>query len=248
MWCAGAGRGDLSLAVRSLGGRCVVVSRDSQGEALEQALRTARPRFAFVQRREEVAHWRTASQAVNTAITVVSPQATAATASGWQVVPLAALLVGEQVAPQPLAWRNAAADEVVWVDEGTEWAEGLKHVLSRWLETGTGFAFPETRGSASRDRREVAPTALLLSASRAQALADEIEARLAPAGSWRRQLCDWTLRDPRRGVRRWIKARVRTLLGFERLAHIDCPAAPATPPRTAVPLAWLQQGSVERAA
>lgn len=239
-----------ALAVRSLGARCVVVSRDSQGEALEQALKQARPGFAFVQRREEVAHWRQASDAQNLPLTVVTSDAAAGKASAWQVVPMATLLAGERPAAQPLAWRQVAADEVVWVDEGTEWAEGLKHLLSRWLDTGTGFAFPETRGSASRDRRELAPTVLLLSAPRAQSLADEIEARLAPPGSWRRRLCDWTLLDPRRGVRRWIKARVRTLLGFQRLAHIDCPVPASTTaqPRATARLAWLHHGPVERAA
>lgn len=116
---------------------------------------------------------------------------------------------------------------MLWVDEGTEWREGLSYLLSRWLEHGEGLAFPETSESAGRDRREIAPTGLLLSAARVEALAGEIEARLPPAGSWRRRLCDWTLANPHQGMRRWLKERVRRLLGFHRLRRIEVPGAPA---------------------
>ena len=141
--------------------------------------------------------------------------------------PLSTLFVGEPPVAQRQGWAQVAEDEVLWVDEGTEWREGLSHLLNRWLGRGEGLAFPETSESAARDRCEIAPTGLLLSAARVEALAGEIDARLAPSGTWRRRLCDWTLENPHQGLRRWLKGRVRRLLGFHRLRRIEVPSAPA---------------------
>ena len=137
-------------------------------------------------------------------------------------------------------------DDVLWVDEGTEWQDGLSHVLQRWLGQGEGLAFPETSESASRDRREITPTDLLLSPRRVEALAAEIEARLAPPGSWRRWACDWALANQQRAAGRRLKARVRRLLGFARLRRIEVPSAPPAA-ALARPAAWLHE-YLERAA
>ena len=98
------------------------------------------------------------------------------------------------------------------------------------LNTGHGLAFPESLASAQRDRREVAPTGLLLSAERLQHLAAEIESRLAPHGTWRRRLCDWAIAHPQSGLRRLLKNRVRKLLGFQRLAYIWQPLKATSSP------------------
>lgn len=208
-------------------------------------MRLAHPGFAFVQRREHVAQWLQAGLHAHWPLHLFTPQADAVLTGQWQVQPLSVLFVGDVPAPQRHGWAQVVRDEVLWVDEGSEWREGLAHLLDRWLEQGEGLAFPETAESASRDRREIAPTALLLSAGRVQALAEEIEARLPPPGSWQRRLCDWVQQDPQRGLRRWLKARVRHLLGFQRLQRIDVPSAPATS-STARP-AWLRD-YLERAA
>jgi len=79
----------------------------------------------------------------------------------------------------------------------------------------------------------VVPSGLLLSAEHLQRLADDIENRLAPPHSWRRQLCEWALAHPEHGVARLLKNRVRRLLGFQRLDfiwHAPSHAAPATAP------------------
>jgi hypothetical protein len=93
-------------------------------------------------------------------------------------------------------------------------------LLEQWLSSGHGLAFPESPGSASRDRREVAPSGLLLSAGRLHVLAAEIDSRLAPPGTWRRRLCDWAIAHPESGPQRLIKHRVRRLLGFHNLHFI----------------------------
>lgn len=230
----------LALAARSLGGHSMTIAAQSTGAALTRQLQLG---FAYVQRREDISQWRQSGVLLQRPLRVFSAQAGALTQGHWQILPLATLFAGDCARPQRLGWARLGSEPVVWVDEGTEWPQGLHPVLSRWLEQGEGLAFPETVASASRDRRDIAPTALLLSAPRAQALAKEIESRLPPQGSWRRRLCEWTLGDPRRGVRRWIKTRVRQLFGFQRLIRIDTPP-PSTTAKTASPLLWL----LERAA
>ncbi|EJL05044.1 MULTISPECIES: AMP-binding protein [Pseudomonas] len=217
----------LALAARQLDGHSLVIDRDSRGEDLQRQLRLARPAFAFVQHRESVSHWLNCGLDQQWPLRLYSTQVNAAASGLWQVQSLSVLFVTQAPQAQRQGWAQAAADEVVWVDEGTEWHEGLGHLLSRWLEHGEGLAFPETRESASRDRREIAPTGLLLSSARVESLAAEIEARLPQQGSWQRRLCEWTLIDPRRGFRRWLKARVRHLLGLRRLRRIEVPSAPA---------------------
>jgi len=117
-------------------------------------------------------------------------------------------------------WWQPNGETVLWSEEGTHWQGGLAVVLGQWLNSGHGLAFPEGVASAQRDRREVAPTGLLLSTARLAHLADEIESRLAPHGTWRRRLCDWAIAHPQSGLRRLLKNRVRKLLGFQRLAYI----------------------------
>ena len=63
-----------------------------------------------------------------------------------------------------------------------------------------------------------------------QHLADEIESRLAPHGTWRRRLCDWAIAHPQSGLRRVLKNRVRKLLGFQRLAYIWQPLKATSSP------------------
>lgn len=217
----------LALAAHQLGGQSLVIGRDSRGDELQRQLRQARPTFAFVQRRENVSHWLGSGLVEQWPLRLFSAQANAVSNGLWQVQPLSTLFVGEPPVAQRQGWAQVAEDEVLWVDEGTEWREGLSHLLNRWLERGEGLAFPETSESAARDRREIAPTGLLLSAARVEALAGEIDARLAPSGTWRRRLCDWTLENPHQGLRRWLKGRVRRLLGFHRLRRIEVPSAPA---------------------
>lgn len=233
----------LGLAAHSLGGITQVISPHSRGEALQRQVHLLHPTFAFVQRRETVAHWREAGLHRYAPLQLFCAQASEAGQGDWQVLPLHVLFSGPQEQARQ-GWSQVAGDPAVWVDEGTEWHQGLSHVLDRWLTGGEGFAFPETRESASRDRREIAPTALLMSTARAQQVADEIEARLAPPGTWRRRLCEWSLTDPRRGLRRWLKSRVRHLLGFQRVSHIDTPASTG---QTAGRLRWLHD-ALERAA
>lgn len=130
-------------------------------------------------------------------------------------------------------WAQGAQ---LWSEEGTQWQNGLTVLLEQWLSRGHSLAFPERPGSARRDRREVAPSGLLLSTEGLQRLAADIESRLAPQGTWRRRLCDWAIARPERGLRRLIKNLVRRRLGFHNLHFIwqATRSADAKPERT-----WL---------
>lgn len=229
----------LALAARAAGGQAFAVSRAASGEELRGLLHRTQPTHAFVQSREGVSQWLAAAVGLPHELLLFSAQSAPRQSGKARVLPLAEL-EGAGCEPMQQSWRAARKTGAVWSEEGTEWAQGLELLLRHWLGNGESFAFPENSESAARDRRDIAPIALLLSPQRLQALADEIENRLAPLGSWRRRLCDWTLRDARHGLRRGIKARVRALLGFPRLQTIlrSAPDEQAVP---AVNHAWIRE-------
>lgn len=234
----------LALAAKRLGGHVQLISRYSRGETLRRQLLAGRAGFAFVQRRDQAAAWLEALADERRPLMLFCAQPVSVSKGVLQVVALAELIEG-QPSQDRLSWRQADREAALWCDEGSEWGDGLHLLLLHWLQGGQGLAFPESSESAARDRREIAPQTLLLSPPRLRTLAAEIEARLAPVGSWRRRLCDWTLHDPRRGVRRWIKTRVRQLLGFQRLQRI-VQGAPGLPNDASAAL-WIRE-YLERAA
>ena len=180
---------------------------DLEPEALQHHLWRIRPTHSYVQGRQTARHWQSAN-----------------------LLDFAQLL-GPLAPTQHLArWWQPTGETLLWSEEGTHWQGGLAVVLEQWLNSGHGLAFPESLASARRDRSEVAPTGLLLSPARLQHLADEIESRLAPHGTWRRRLCDWAIAHPQSGLRRLLKNRVRRLLGFQRLAYIWQPVKAAHSP------------------
>ena len=186
----------LALAAQSVGGQVLTLADDLEPEAVQHHLWRIRPSHSYVQGRQN-RHWASANR-----------------------VDFVQLLGPTDPAQHLARWWQPVGETALWSEEGTHWQGGLAVLLEQWLNTGHGLAFPESLASAQRDRREVAPTGLLLSAERLQHLAAEIESRLAPHGTWRRRLCDWAIAHPQSGLRRLLKNRVRKLLGFQRLAYI----------------------------
>ncbi|SEQ22408.1 AMP-binding enzyme [Azotobacter beijerinckii] len=227
----------LALAAQAAGGQVVPVCRRAEGGELRGLLLRLQPSHVFVQSREGVSRWLEAAQELPRELLLFSAQSAARRQGNCRVLPLAALEDDRPVVPLIQPWRAVRLQETVWCEEGSEWREGLGLLLRHWLDSGSGFAFPESSESAARDRRDVAPTALLLSEGRRQALAAEIEQRLAPAGSWSRQVSDWALHGPERGLQRWIAARVRELLGLRRLERLL--PGEAAPPLARPAPAWL---------
>ena len=201
----------LALAAESIGGQVLTLADDLEPQALQHHLWRIRPSHSYVQGRQKK-HWASAN-----------------------VVDFVLLLGPTDPAQHLARWWQPVGETALWSEEGTHWQGGLAVLLEQWLNTGHGLAFPESLASAQRDRREVAPTGLLLSAERLQHLADEIESRLAPHGTWRRRLCDWAIAHPQSGLRRLLKNRVRKLLGFQRLAYIWQPLKATPSP------AWLAE-------
>ncbi|TVT89511.1 AMP-binding protein [Pseudomonas sp. RGB] len=187
----------LALAAQSVGGQVVTLADDLEPEVLYQQLWRIRPTHSYVQDRRQVRHWASANR-----------------------LDFAQLLGPLDPAQHLQRWWQPSGETALWSEEGTHWQGGLAVVLEQWLNSGHGLAFPENLASARRDRSEVAPTGLLLSPERLHHLADDIESRLAPHGTWRRRLCDWAIAHPQSGLRRLLKNRVRRLLGFQRLSYI----------------------------
>lgn len=185
----------LALAAESVGGQVLTLPDSLAPQALQQQLWRIRPSHAYVLGRQP----------------------------DWEFTqrPDFAQLLGPVDPAQHISrWWHPSGETTLWSEEGTHWQGGLAVVLQQWLNSGHGLAFPESPASARRDRSEVAPTGLLLSPEALQRLADDIESRLAPHGTWRRRLCDWAIAHPQSGLRRLLKNRVRRLLGFQRLAYI----------------------------
>ncbi len=192
----------LALAAHTVGGQVLTLADGLDAQAVEQQLWRIRPTHAYVQGRQQIRDWQSAN-----------------------VVDFAQLLGPVDPAQHVQRWWQPSAETALWSEEGTQWQGGLAVVLEQWLNSGHGLAFPESLASARRDRSEVAPTGLLLSPERLQHVADDIESRLAPHGTWRRRLCDWAIAHPQSGLRQLLKNRVRKLLGFQRLASIWQPSS-----------------------
>lgn len=205
----------LALAAQSIGGHVLTLADDLEPEALYQQLWRIHPTHSYAQGRQQVRHWQSAN-----------------------LLDFNQLLGPVDPAQHLHRWWQSSGETVLWSEEGTHWQGGLKEVLEQWLNSGHGLAFPESLASARRDCSEVAPTGLLLSPERLQHMADAIERRLAPPGTWRRRLCDWAIAHPQSGLRRLIKNRVRKLLGFQRLAYIWQPPSTQKPHNDP---AWLAE-------
>lgn len=202
----------LALAAQSVGGQILTLAAELDPEVIHQQLWRIRPSHSYVQDRRQVRHWQSAN-----------------------LVDFNQLLDPTVPAQHLQRWWQPSGETTLWSEEGTHWQGGLAVVLEQWLTSGHGLAFPESPASARRDCSEVAPTGLLLSPERLQHLADDIENRLVPNGTWRRRLCDWAIAHPQSGLRRLLKNRVRKLLGFQRLAYIWQPL------KTTVEPAWLTE-------
>ncbi|NMX59310.1 AMP-binding protein [Pseudomonas edaphica] len=205
----------LALAAQSAGGQVLTLADDLEPEALYQQLWRIHPSHSYAQGRQQVRHWQSANP-----------------------LDFTQLLGPADPAQHLQRWWQPSGETVLWSEEGTHWQGGLAVVLEQWLNSGHGLAFPESPASARRDRGEVAPTGLLLSPERLQHLADDIESRMAPHGTWRRRVCDWAIAHPQSGLRRLLKNRVRRLLGFQRLTYIW---QPASAQKTSRDPAWLAE-------
>lgn len=212
----------LALAAQSVGAEVLTLDDQLGHAALRRALWRLQPSHAFVHCAPQLLRWVAAGESSPAPQLLIAHQAVPRLPDAARQPVLAFDdLLGASETPrrQNLWWQPAAASQL-WSEEGTEWPDGLRVLLQQWLHSGHSLAFPQSRDSASRDRREVAPSGLLLSAARLQYLAADSARRLVPAGHWRRRLWDWANAQPQRPLQRLVKHQIRRLLGFQRLHYI----------------------------
>src|SRR5471030_3175737 len=121
----------LALAARHVGGEVLTLPETLDAEALHKALWRSRPTHAFILGRQTQQLW------LNQGQTLLN----------------FAELLGPVEPPQRL--RLGVNGAQLWSEEGTQWQDGLSVLLDQWLTNGQTLAFPESPGSASRDRREI---------------------------------------------------------------------------------------------
>ncbi|WP_346284656.1 AMP-binding protein [Zoogloea sp.] len=228
----------LALGARNAGGEVVAVSPDLSGQALLDGLSAAGAHHLFVASRDGASRAIAAYAGARAAPRLYLREAPAQRSAGLSVTPIAELFGEPRPMPERIEWDRLRSSRSAWVEEGSEWAEGLGLILERLLTHGQAFAFPENAESASRDRCDIAPVMLLLSAARAGALHDKLDQRLAPSGSLGRRLWDWAQRHAGRpGAHRHLRSHVRRIAGLHRVRAVE--------PAALVASAWLGTGREE---
>jgi hypothetical protein len=210
----------LALAAQASGGALVVVPAPTSAEEAQRIVDVQRPTHSFVQQRRDLTLWLAAAEQGPVLGTLICGQTPLIETTDTTIISVARLRLTAGVSADGHPQKRNKDFKQLWAEEGSDWQGGFAVVLEQWLGCGQALAFAECPGSVARDRRDVAPTGLLMSAKRLQVLADEIESRLPPPGSWRRRLCDWTIAGPQHGLRRLLRNRVKRLLGFGHLSFI----------------------------
>jgi hypothetical protein len=208
----------LALAALSVSGEVFLLPGNLRGEMLSQKFDAIGPTHGFVQGRRTIAQWFKSAPSGSVRLPLFSAQAFVGGNSVWDVVPLQdpATPVARP-ARSAWSWRAPRFADTAWIDEGTEWPDGLRRVIDSVLHDGLVIAFPETAESTIRDRRQIQPAALILSPARQRRLAEEDRARRAAEGSWSRRLADRAEAAPGGPFARFVNHRRNTLLGLSRV-------------------------------
>lgn len=209
----------LVLAADANGARIIPVDRYADGAALRGLLSDAAATHAYVPDRKALSLWLASGYINRRPVPLFSGQAVARGNSSWSILPLphaiAAASAGERNrAGARRSNRKLNQLDALWVDEGTEWFDGLTEVIEAWLENGNALAAPETTASSSRDRREVQPVRIVASAARQRRLRAELDARLYRVGTLHRALAEYSLRAANNPFSSWIGRRIAKLHGL----------------------------------
>lgn len=210
----------VALAGARLGAAVVAVPTAATQSLLTAWLQRARPDLVYVGLREQLGAWEAALRQAGQAPIVVAdfhlPWGGVKTAA----VTSAAELFGRL--PEPPSVRPA--DRLTWIEEATDWADGLSFVLHVIAEAGGSFAFPESRAAAGRDRRELRPHALALSAAHHVRLQHDLATRLPAGGGPVARLTNAALKAAEGGRadvhHRALLRRIREPLGLSRVDEL----------------------------
>jgi hypothetical protein len=178
------------------------------------------PDLVFLGLRELLGTWRTALGRAGRAVSIVAdfhlPWGHASDA-GFSFV---ADVLGPTERGAALARPSS---EVLWIEESTDWADGLSHLLHAAV-SGRALAFPESRVAAGRDRSEMQPAAMALSPDHHTALSRDLAARLPTGRTLAARLTRLALNAGREGRTRWyhrrLLARIRRPFGLARLHEL----------------------------
>lgn len=215
----------VALAAARAGAGLVVLPPAVPRAALVAWLAEVRPDLAFVGQREQVGIWRAAVRQAGTGTTILAD-----IHLPWGTPRHEGVLSLTELAGAPPQGRANAPDGVVWIEEGTEWAEGLCFILRTAARGELVLAFPETRAAAARDRSVAQPVGLVLSAAHHRQLQADLCARLPVGIGLTPRAIRGALEADRPGpLGRWLLRRLRQPLGLARLRAItvvgDRPAA-----------------------
>lgn len=221
-----------TAAIRAIGAEIVSVPLSASPEALDRVVADPTISLVIGQGRETVEEWSEATRNRRD-VPIVFDHATPDSQPprhGIVTLPLLKLL------GKPFGWAKSvdrkptdAKLPVTWVEESTEWADGLEIVLDNWVSSGEPLALPELLAAAARDRREIAPQRWIASAARLQQNEAAIRERLPD----RKSLSGWLVGGALTGATApWFaltRALLRNRLGFRRLIAITAPAEASSP-------------------
>jgi hypothetical protein len=210
----------LALAAADRGSCVATVPTSAQPQTLAQWLTRNRPDLVFLGLREVLGTWRTALGRAGRTVAIVGdfhlPWGHASDA-GFS-------FVADVLGPAEQGATPARpSSEVLWIEESTDWADGLSYLLHA-AAAGRAVAFPESRIAAGRDRSEVQPAAIALSSDHHAALLRDLSARLPTGRTVAARLTRLALNAGRRGRARWyhrrLLARLRRPCGLGRLNEL----------------------------
>lgn len=209
----------LALAAHSAGATVFTINRHSREDNLQALLQAAAPTHAFVQDRQTISLWLDSGHVNSAQVPLYSTQSVRRGSASWQIRPLADLLGSRQEFAGINKCKRLAALAGLWVEEGSEWDDGLSAVLEAWLTSGATLIAPETTASAGRDRQETTFQNVVVSPARSQQWRNELDARRSAPGSWARRVLDWAGRHPENRLAAMIRDRVQGLHGLPDAAY-----------------------------
>jgi len=207
----------VAVAAAHVGAQALTVPSQPARPALAEWVALHRPSLAYLGLRGQVGAWRAAlDRAGLSAPLVVDAQLPWGHSGSAGFTPAGDL-------PFVPGTPSRATSDVLWIEEATDWADGLSYILLA-AATGRTVAFPESRLAANRDRRETQPVTIALSLSHHAALSADLAARLPTGRGVAAQLTAAALaagRDGRPGWgRRWLLHRLRQPFGLARLRDL----------------------------
>lgn len=216
-----------ALAGKIAGARILSVARGSNPAALADVVAGEQIAVAVTQGRGELANWLKAAGKTGVRTRIVFDHITA---DGHSPHPDVITFAALRTLAVPVGWaRELPAPglrrkprESIWIEETTEWSEGVETVVAAWLAQGAVLVFPEILAAALRDRRQARPSRWIASAQRLAAASREIDGRFPRKESVTGRLIAHAISAAGRGGGgRFIAGLLRRRLGLSSLTRID---------------------------